>query len=328
MNQVSFWSSNLPKIEQTLGAIAVFFAILGAIFYIAGKVNGRASRPIATFIFLGPAVLLLFVGLVVPAIKTILFSFKDASSIKYVGIRNYQWIIHNPEMHKVIWNTLLWILITPFATTALGLLLAIMLNRMKRESLPKSLLFMPMAISFVGASIIWQFVYNYAPEGQPQTGLLSAIARTLGFTPPNWILNQPLNTFLLMIIFIWVETGFAMVILSAAIKGVPDDIMEASALDGATGWRLFKGITFPLVRPTFIVVFATMVVTSLKLFDIVRTVTGGNFGTSVISNEMYSQIFVRFDTGRGSALAVILFVLVTPILIYNIRNLRRERTIS
>ena len=199
---------------------------------------------------------------------------------------------------------------------------------MKRESLPKSLLFMPMAISFVGASIIWQFVYNFAPPTQPQTGLLSALARLLGFTPPNWILIQPLNTFLLMVIFVWVETGFAMVILSAAIKGVPADIMEASALDGATGWKLFRNVTFPMVRSTFIVVLATMVVTSLKLFDIVRTVTGGNFSTSVISNEMYSEIFVRFDNGRGSAMAVVLFVLVLPILVYNIQNLRRERSIA
>ena len=240
MVHLSFWSSNLPKIEQTLGAIASFFAVLGALFYIAGRVNGRAARPLAGFIFLAPALLLLLVGLVVPAIKTILFSFKDSNGIKYIGMKNYQWIIDNPEIHKVILNTLLWILITPFATTALGLFLAIMLNRMKRESLPKSLLFMPMAISFVGASIIWQFVYNFAPPSQPQTGLLSALARTLGFTPPNWILVQPLNTFLLMVIFVWVETGFAMVILSAAIKGVPADIMEASALDGATGWKLVR----------------------------------------------------------------------------------------
>jgi alpha-glucoside transport system permease protein len=328
MVHLSFWSTNLPKIEQTLGALAIFFAVLGAIFFLAGRVNGRAARPIAGFVFLAPALLLLFAGLVVPAIKTILYSFKDSYGNKYIGLKNYQWLIDNPEFHKVFFNTLLWILITPFATTALGLLLAIMLNRMKRESLPKSLLFMPMAISFVGASIIWQFVYNFAPPTQPQTGLLSALARLLGFTPPNWILIQPLNTFLLMVIFVWVETGFAMVILSAAIKGVPADIMEASALDGATGWKLFRNVTFPMVRSTFIVVLATMVVTSLKLFDIVRTVTGGNFSTSVISNEMYSEIFVRFDNGRGSAMAVVLFVLVLPILVYNIQNLRRERSIA
>lgn len=324
----SFLSTNLPKFGQVLLAIVSFFAILLVIFYLAGKANGRKQRPIAIVALLGPAMILLFAGLIVPAIQTILFSFKDANSVKFIGFHNYIWLFNNADMRKVFFNTLLWIVITPFATTALGLFLAIMLDRMKRESLAKSLLFMPMAISFVGASVIWKFVYDYAVPSKPQTGLLSAIIRSLGFAPSNWILTQPLNTFLLMIIFIWVQTGFAMVILSAAIKAVPADIVEASALDGAFGVRLFRWITFPMVRSTFIVVLATMLVTSLKLFDIVRTMTGGNFGTSVISNEMYSEVFVRFDTGRGSALAVILFVFVTPILVYNIRNLRRERTIA
>lgn len=324
----SFFSTNLPKFGQVIVAIAGFFAVLLVIFYIAGKANGRKQRPIAILTLLGPAMILLFAGLIVPAIQTILFSFEDANSKKFVGFQNYTWLMSNPDMRKVFYNTLLWIVVTPFATTALGLFLAIMLDRMKRESVAKSLLFMPMAISFVGASVIWKFVYDYAVPSKPQTGMLSAIVRALGFNPSNWILTQPLNTFLLMIIFIWVQTGFAMVILSAAIKAVPADIVEASALDGAHGWRLFSWITFPMVRSTFIVVLATMLVTSLKLFDIVRTMTGGNFGTSVISNEMYSEVFVRFDTGRGSALAVILFVFVTPILIYNIKNLRRERTIA
>lgn len=324
----SFLSTNLPKFGQVVIAVLGFFAVLLVIFFIAGKANGRKQRPIAILALLGPAMILLFAGLIVPAVQTIFFSFKDANSVKFVGFQNYTWLFSNPDMRKVFYNTLLWIVITPFATTALGLFLAIMLDRMKRESVAKSLLFMPMAISFVGASVIWKFVYDYAVPSKPQTGLLSAIVRSFGFQPSNWILTQPLNTFLLMIIFIWVQTGFAMVILSAAIKAVPADIVEASALDGAHGWRLFTWITFPMVRSTFIVVLATMLVTSLKLFDIVRTMTGGNFGTSVISNEMYSEVFVRFDTGRGSALAVILFVFVTPILIYNIRNLRRERTIA
>lgn len=324
----SFFSTNLPKFGQVVFAIAGFFAILLAIFYIAGRANGRKQRPIAILVLLGPAIILLSAGLIVPAIQTILFSFKDANSLKFIGFHNYAWLINNPDIRKVLFNTLLWIVITPFATTALGLFLAIMLDRMKRESLAKSLLFMPMAISFVGASVIWKFVYDYAVPSKPQTGLLSAIVRTLGFEPSNWILTQPLNTFLLMIIFVWVQTGFAMVILSAAIKAVPADIVEASALDGAFGWRLFSWITFPMVRSTCIVVLATMLVTSLKLFDIVRTMTGGNFGTSVISNEMYSEVFVRFDTGHGSALAVVLFIFVTPILVYNIRNLRRERSIA
>jgi len=185
-----------------------------------------------------------------------------------------------------------------------------------------------MAISFVGASIIFKFMYEYRDPGEPQIGLLSAITQAIGFGPSNWLLVKPLNTLLLMVVFIWTQTGFAMVILSAAIKGVPADVMEASALDGATGWKLFKGITFPIVRTTFIVVLATMVVASLKLFDIVRTMTGGNFGTSVLANEMYSQIFVQFDAGKGSALAVMLFMSVIPIFIYNIRTLKSERANS
>jgi alpha-glucoside transport system permease protein len=324
----NFISVNGPKFMQILVALLVFFVVLAVIFFIAGKANGKKTRPIAILVFLGPALVLVSVGLLIPAIQTIFFSFKDANSIKFVGARNYLWLIHDPNIHSVLINTALWIIITPFVTTGLGLLLAIFLDRMKREGVAKSLLFMPMAISFVGASVIWKFVYDFAIPSQPQTGLLSAIARSLGFTPSNWILTSPLNNFLLMAIFIWVQVGFAMVILSAAIKGVPSDIVEASALDGAHGWKLFRNITFPTVRSTFIVVLATMVVTSLKLFDIVRTMTGGNFGTSVIANEMYSQVFVRFDQGRGSALAVILFIFVTPILAYNIRNIRRERSIA
>ena len=222
-------------------------------------------------------------------------------------------------------NTILWILVVPIFTAALGLLLAIMLDRIKHESIPKSLLFMPMAISFVGASIIFKFVYEYNEPDEVQIGLLSAIVKFLGATPSDWMLSKPLNTFLLMIIYVWTQMGFGMVILSAAIKAVPADIVEASALDGAHGWRLFRNITFPMIKGTFIVVLATGVVGALKVFDIVRTMTGGNFSTNVLANEMYSQVFVQFDTGKGSALAIVLFLLVTPILVYNIRSLRMER---
>jgi alpha-glucoside transport system permease protein len=324
----SFWSTNIVKFAQIFEAIAVFFVVLGVIFFLAGRAKGKSQRPLAVLVLLGPALLLLLGGLVIPAIRTILFSFKDDSSIKFVGFKNYAWILTDPNMHSVLLNTILWIAITPILTTGLGLVLAIFLDRMKREAIPKVLIFMPMAISFVGASIIWQFVYNYADPKQPQTGLLSSIVKTLGFTPSNWILTSPLNNYLLMAIFVWVQTGFAMVILSAAIKAVPADIVEASALDGASGLKLFRQITFPMVRSTFIVVLATQVVTSLKLFDIVRTMTGGNFGTNVISNEIYSQVFTKFNQGRGSALAIVLFILVAPILVYNIRNIRRERSIA
>ena len=321
-----FLSTNIPKFTSVFSAIAIFFIILGALFAIAGRANGKKARPVALVIFLAPALVLLLAGLVIPAVRTILFSFMNPDSNGWVGFANYQWMIEDPNVKTIMINTILWILVVPLFTAALGLLLAVMLDRIKHESIPKSLLFMPMAISFVGASIIFKFVYEYNESDEVQIGLLSAIVKFFGLTPSDWMLSKPLNTFLLMIIYVWTQMGFGMVILSAAIKGVPADIVEASALDGAHGWRLFRNITFPMVKGTFIVVLATGVVGALKVFDIVRTMTGGNFSTNVLANEMYSQTFVQFDQGKGSALAVVLFLLVTPILIYNIRSLRKERT--
>ena len=320
-----FLSANLPKFASVFSSIAIFFIILGAVFTLAGRVNGKKTRPIALIIFLGPSLLLLLAGLVIPGVRTILFSFMNPDSNGWVGLANYKWMLADPNVKTIMINTILWVLVVPLFTAALGLLLAVMLDRTKHESIPKSLLFMPMAISFVGASIIFKFVYEYNEPSEVQIGLLSAVVKFLGFTPSDWMLSKPLNSFLLMIIYVWTQMGFGMVILSAAIKGVPADIVEASALDGAHGWGLFRNITFPMVKSTFIVVLATGVVGALKVFDIVRTMTGGNFSTNVLANEMYSQTFVQFDQGKGSALSVVLFLLVTPILIYNIRSLRKER---
>ncbi len=320
-----FLSTTIPKFTSVFTAIAFFFIVLGVLFAIAGRANGKKARPIALVIFLAPALVLLVAGLIIPAIRTFLFSFMNPDSNEWIGFENYYWMTQDPNVRTIMINTILWIIVVPIFTAALGLLLAIMLDRIKHESIPKSLLFMPMAISFVGASIIFKFVYEYNEPDEVQIGLLSAIVKFLGATPSDWMLSKPLNTFLLMIIYVWTQMGFGMVILSAAIKAVPADIVEASALDGAHGWRLFRNITFPMIKGTFIVVLATGVVGALKVFDIVRTMTGGNFSTNVLANEMYSQVFVQFDTGKGSALAIVLFLLVTPILVYNIRSLRMER---
>ena len=323
-----FLSTTITKFTSVFTAIAFFFIVLGVLFAIAGRANGKKARPIALVIFLAPALVLLVAGLIIPAIRTFLFSFMNPDSNEWIGFENYYWMTQDPNIRTIMVNTILWILVVPIFTAALGLLLAIMLDRIKHESIPKSLLFMPMAISFVGASIIFKFVYEYNEPDDVQIGLLSAIVKFLGATPSDWMLSKPLNTFLLMIIYVWTQMGFGMVILSAAIKAVPADIVEASALDGAHGWRLFRNITFPMIKGTFIVVLATGVVGALKVFDIVRTMTGGNFSTNVLANEMYSQVFVQFDTGKGSALAIVLFLLVTPILAFNIRSLRKERAHS
>ena len=323
-----FLSVNIPKFTSAFSTIAFFFIVLAVLFAIAGRANGKKARPIALVIFLAPALVLLLAGLIIPAIRTFLFSFMNPDSNAWVGFDNYYWMTQDPNIKSIMVNTILWILVVPIFTAALGLLLAIMLDRIKHESIPKSLLFMPMAISFVGASIIFKFVYEYREPDEVQIGLLSTIVDFLGGTPTDWMLSKPLNTFLLMIIYVWTQMGFGMVILSAAIKAVPSDIVEASSLDGASGWRLFRNITFPMIKGTFIVVLATGVVGALKVFDIVRTMTGGNFSTNVLANEMYSQVFVQFDTGKGSALAIVLFLLVTPILVFNIQSLRKERAHS
>ena len=318
------------KLGLMVSVVLVFFGVLLLVLWLAGKSKGKWQTPLARLIFLGPAVLLLTIGLVVPAFQTFILSFKNPAGTKLVGIQNYTWIFTTPDNRQFLFNTVLWIIITPIFSTALGLTLALLLDRMKRESLPKALIFMPMAISFVGASIIWGLVYEYRdPQvADQQVGLLSAIVMKLGITdPPNWLLWQPWNNFFLMIIMIWIQTGFAMVVLSAAVKAIPMEITEAAMLDGATGWKLFQKVTVPMIRGTLVVVLTTIAIGVLKVFDIVRTMTNGNFGTQVVANEMYAQSFVQFDYGRGSALAVVLFVAVVPLIIYNVVQLRKEQSI-
>jgi alpha-glucoside transport system permease protein len=317
------------KVALAAGWVLVFFGLLLIIFWLAGRAAGRFQNGLARLVFLGPAVILLIVGLVVPAIQTTFLSFQDANSKKFVGLDNYDWVFTTPDNWVFLRNTFFWIVITPIFSTLLGLVLALLMDRMKRESIPKSLIFMPMAISFVGASIIWGLVYEYRDPsiGDQQVGLLSAVVMKFGIDPPNWLLWDPWNNFLLMVIMIWIQTGFALVVLSAAIKAIPVDVTEAAMLDGATGWKLFQKVTVPMIRGTLVVVLTTIAIGVLKVFDIVRTMTNGNFGTQVLANEMYAQSFVQFDKGRGSALAVILFIAVTPLIVYNVVQLRKEQQI-
>lgn len=314
------------KLLLVVQVVAVFLAVLLFIFFAAGRATGRLERPVAIVVLLGPALLLLLIGLVVPAIRTIYLGFSNASGAKLIGWKNYVWAFTTPGIQDILINTLLWIVVAPLVTTVLGLVLALLADRVKGEAVYKSLIFMPMAISFVGASIIWKFVYDYREPGQPQIGLLNQVVMALGWDdPPNWLLEPTLNNFLLMVILVWVQTGFAMVVLSAAIKAIPSDVIESARVDGADGAKMLFRITIPMIRSTVVVVLTTVMIITLKIFDIVRTMTGGNFGTQVLANEMYSQSFVQFNVGRGSALAVILFLAVLPLVGYNIVQLRKER---
>ncbi len=305
-------------------AILLFVAVVGVILFVAGRLGGRRGDRWVAFLYLTPAVLMLAVGLIYPAARTIYQSFFDAAGDTFIGLDNYQTIFTSDEQLTVLRNTVLWVVVTPFAATGIGLLYAILVDRARLEAFAKALIFLPMAISFVGASIIWKFVYEYRPDqvGVKQIGLLNQVLVWIGGTPQQWLVDPPWNTLFLILVMIWIQAGFAMTVLSAAIKAIPDDVVEAARLDGVTPVGMFRYVTLPSIRPAVVVVLTTIGIGTLKVFDIVRTMTGGQFDTSVVANEFYSQSFRSGNEGLGAALAVLLFVLVIPIVVYNIRQLR------
>jgi alpha-glucoside transport system permease protein len=315
----------LDKLLQLLVAVAVFAAVMGVVLLVANRARGRRTDLVSGIAFVAPAVLLLLVGLLYPAGRTAMQSVLDANSAGFVGLDNYIQIFTQPDLVVVLRNTLLWVVITPILATAIGLVYAVLVDRTRFEALAKALIFLPMAISLVGASIIWKFVYAYRPNQQniQQIGLLNQFLVWLGFEPVNFILIEGWNNLLLIVVMIWIQAGFAMTILSASIKAIPSDIIEAARLDGVGGLRLFFYITLPSIRPAVVVVVTAISIAVLKVFDIVRTMTGGQFGTSVVANEFYLQTFRLSQLGVGSALAMILFVLVVPIVIYNVRQMRK-----
>jgi alpha-glucoside transport system permease protein len=311
------------KFGQMIIAIAVFGVVFIGVLVIASRFGGRRGDKIQASAFVGPVLLFLAVGLLYPAIRTIYESFRDGNSTKFVGFDNYVSIFTESELLRVIGNTVLWVAIVPFAATAIGLLYAVLIDKARGEAVAKALIFLPMAISLVGASIIWKFVYEYRPKFRPQIGLLNAILSKLGFDTHNFLLGDPWNTLFLIVVLVWIQAGFAMVILSAAIKAIPEDIIEAARLDGVGPLQMFRFVTLPSIRPAVIVVVTTIGIATLKIFDIVRTMTGGQFNTNIVAFEFYNQSFRYNNIGLGAALAVVLFVLVVPIVLYNVRQLRR-----
>ncbi|WP_411734505.1 carbohydrate ABC transporter permease [Paeniglutamicibacter sp.] len=274
--------------------------------------------------FLSPALLLLAAGLIVPTIQTTIASFMNSRGTEFVGLENFTWIFTQPSGVRTVLNTVMWVLIAPAVSTIAGLAYAVFIDKSRGEKFFKVLVFMPMAISFVGASIIWRFVYTDRPADAEQIGLLNQLIVWAGGEPVRFLQNEPLNTVALIVVLIWVQTGFAMVLLSAAIKGVPIEQLEAAEIDGASAWQRFANVTLPGIRSTLVVVLTTISIASLKVFDIVRTMTAGANDSSVIANEMYTQ-FRNFEAGRSAAFAVILFVMVMPIVIYNARQIKMQR---
>lgn len=308
------------KFVVMIVAIALFALVMAVVLLLVDRPS--LPRWVAACGYLGPALVLIVMGLLVPAILTIRNSLYANDQTTFVGWDNYAAIFSQDLFLIVLRNTFFWVLIVPLFSTALGLVYAVLVDRTRFEKLAKTLIFLPMAISMVGASIIWRFVYEYKPAGSDQTGLLNQLLVLVGAEPQQFLISPPVNTFYLIVVMVWIQTGFAMTVLSAAIKAIPDETIEAARMDGATGLRLFWAITVPSVRPAIIVVLTTVAMATLKAFDVVRTMTGGQFDTSIIALEFYAQTFTRQAGGVGAALAVLLFVLVAPIIIYNVRQMR------
>jgi alpha-glucoside transport system permease protein len=311
------------KFALMVVAILLFAIVMGAILFAVDRPK-RVPNWVVAAGFLGPTLLLLLVGLVYPALETVKGSFFDRDGSSFVGLDNYATVFTDDNFQTVLRNTVLWVVLVPLVTTGLGLVYAYLVDRTRFEALAKALVFLPMAISMVGAGVIWKFVYEYRPDqpGVKQIGLLNQLLVLVGMDPQQVLLDGPTNNLYLIVVMIWIQAGFAMTVLSAAIKAIPDDIIEAARLDGVNGVQMFRYVTVPSIRPALVVVLTTVAIVSLKAFDVVRTMTGGQFGTGVVANEFYIQSFRHFNVGLGAALAVLLFVLVIPIVAYNVRQLR------
>ncbi|SDZ46481.1 maltose ABC transporter membrane protein /trehalose ABC transporter membrane protein /sucrose ABC transporter membrane protein [Jannaschia faecimaris] len=310
-----FWLSNI--VLDT-----VFFPPRGPN---AGRNINRANA-IRPWLFMAPALIALGLYLAYPVVATFWLSLHDRApgGNVFVGLENYGQMFGEAKFREAILNNMLWLVVVPAASTAFGLLAAQLTDRISWGNFAKSLIFMPMAISFVGASVIWKLIYDARPEGTGQIGVLNAVVTYFGGEPQQWLTIQPWNSFLLMIVLIWIQTGFAMVILGAALRGIPEETVEAAILDGASPWQIFFKIKVPQIMPTIVVVWTTITLVVLKVFDIVLAMTNGQWETQVLANYMYDKLFRAFDWGVGSAAAMVIMLLVSPILIWNVYNARKE----
>lgn len=292
-------------------------------------VPDRMKVRIRPWLWLAPALLFLLVFLVYPTIGTIIRSFQNRAGTEFIGLDNYIWFFSSDSTLSALKNNVLWLILLPVMTVGLGLVVAVLADRVRYESIAKSLIFLPLAISMVAASVIWRFVFDYQVAGQPQTGTLNAFVGRFGAGPFPWLTIDTLsfNTILLIIVMGWMWTGFCMVILSAALKGINQELLEAARVDGATEWQVFRRIVFPLLLPTITVVATTIVITALKTFDIVYTMTNGLFDTEVIANRMIKEMFVNGNFGRASAIAIVLLLAIIPIMGINIRRFRAQEAL-
>lgn len=323
--------SNAPKWLIALVAIVWGVGGVGLLYWVFNGIVERLpdkwTQRLQPFVFAGPAIAILIWYLALPTARTFWLSLLDRNGTEFIGIQNYVAIFTERLMREAFRNNLMWIIFGSTFSVAVGLLIAVLADRSKWERVSKSLIFLPMAISFVGAGVIWNFMYESRPIDVPQIGLLNAIVVAFGGNPKAWFAWTdiiPWNNLFLIVIVIWLQTGYSMVLFSAALKGIPNELLEAARVDGATEIRIFFGIMIPYIRGTLITVWTTVVIFTLKIFDVVWVMTGGQFGTEVIATQFYRQSFVARNSGFGSAIAIILLVAVIPVMIYNLRQFREQ----
>ena len=308
--------------------VGAAFALYWLLNKLAELLPSRFEGWLKPYLYILPAYAAIVFYLIYPAIQTLIYSFKNRTGKEWVGTRNFTDLLGNDHFRDTLINTLLWMAVVPVATVALGLGVAVLADRLgvKSENTVKTLIFMPMAISMVGAGTVWKFIYDYNPPDTAQVGLQNAIVTGLGHGPVPWTEQSQLhlNSFLLMIMLLWAQVGFSMVLLSAAVKGVPGDTLEAARIDGAGERQIFFKVVVPQIKGTMITVYITTLIGVMKIFDIVYVMTNGRNNTNVLGNEFFNQFFVNFNQGAAAAIVVILMIAVLPIMAYQIRHFRNE----
>lgn len=296
------------------------------------------QKRLTPWLYLLPALIVMTTFILYPAINTFYLSLRNPDNSDWAFTRcvagqpcwgafeNFHYALTSSVMQTAFVNNIKWMVFMVSGTVGFGLLIAVLADKVKYEPLAKAVIFMPMAISFVGAGVIWKFMYNFG-SSQVQIGLLNAVVQAFGGQPVSWLTEPQINTFALIIVGVWMWTGFCMTILAAALKGVSVEVLEAARVDGANEWVVFWKIMVPLILPTITVVITTMIINVLKIFDIVYVMTGGNYGTEVIANRMYTEMYANYNPGRASAIAVVLILVIIPAMIFNIRRFREQEKI-
>lgn len=308
-----------------VGAAVVLYWLLNKLAELLPEGLEDKVKP---WLYILPAYLALVVYLIYPTILAFIASLQDANSESWVGLENFRRLLTNQGFQQTLLNTLLWMIIVPVVTIILGLAIAVLSDRLKPryENLSKTIIFLPMAISMVGAATVWRFVYAYRPGSQEQIGLQNAIVTAFGADPVPWLQQTDLkiNSILLMVMLLWAQIGFGMVLLSAAIKGVPTDTLEAARIDGANERQIFGRVVVPQIKGTIITVFVTTLISAMKTFDVVYVMTSGQFDTNILGVEFYRQLTVNFNNGAASAIVVMLLIAILPVMLYQVKHFREQ----